>query len=141
MRDLLDEMGYSEVTVTAQSGDQGVDVVARVEFGITTITEFVQVKRRTRTLGRAVLDQLRGALPYHGAIRGTLITLGAFSKGCEDAAIFPGAQPITLIDGERLLDLLIKHQVAMRSRPIDIHEVDDRYFTIAKQEDLIDDLA
>jgi restriction system protein len=139
VRDLLEEMGYSDVSVTAQGGDHGIDVVANVEFGITTITEVVQVKRRTKTLGRNVLDQLRGALPYHGAIRGTLITLGSFSSGCRDAAIFPGAQPITLIDGERLLDLLVKHQVAIKSRQIALQEVDESYFTLAREEGYADE--
>ena len=132
VRDLLEEMGYSEVSVTSQGGDFGVDVVATVEFGITTITEYVQVKRRTQTLGRKEVDQLRGALPYHGALRGTLITLGSFSSGCESAAIFPGAQPITLIDGEKLVDLLLNHEVAMKRRPVELHEVDESYFALAK---------
>ena len=39
-------MGYEDVTVTQQSGNKGVDVVATVQFGITTVTEVVQVKRR-----------------------------------------------------------------------------------------------
>jgi restriction system protein len=139
VRDLLEEMGYADVNVTAQGGDHGIDVVASVEFGITTITEVVQVKRRTKTLGRNVLDQLRGALPYHSALRGTLITLGSFSSGCRDAAIFPGAQPITLIDGERLLDLLVKHQVAIKSRQIALQEVDESYFTLAREEGYADE--
>jgi restriction system protein len=91
VRDLLVAMGYEEGTVTLQSGDKGVDVVATVQFGITTVTEVVQVKRQKGSIGRPVLDQLRGALPYHKAIRGTLITLGNFSKGCAEAALFPGA--------------------------------------------------
>ncbi len=88
IRDLLEAMGYDDVTVTRESGDKGVDVVARVQFGITTITEVVQVKRQQGTIGRPLVDQLRGALPYHGAIRGTLITLGKFSSGCAEAALF-----------------------------------------------------
>src|SRR5262249_3418601 len=44
IRDLLEAMGYEDVTVTKASGDYGVDVVATVQFGITTITEVIQVK-------------------------------------------------------------------------------------------------
>ncbi|MDP7639062.1 MAG: UvrD-helicase domain-containing protein, partial [Candidatus Hydrogenedentes bacterium] len=104
--ELLEAMGYEDVEVTKESGDKGVDVVATVQFGITTITEVVQVKRQQGSIGRPILDQLRGALPYHKAIRGTLITLGDFSRGCTEAALFPGAAPITLINGDKLLDLL-----------------------------------
>lgn len=129
VRRLLEAMGYEDVTVTKDSGDKGVDVVATVQFGITTITEVVQVKRRTGTTGRPVLDQLRGALPYHEAIRGTLITLGRFSRGCTEAALFPGAAPITLIDGEKLLELLAEHEVGVRSRRVALHELDESAFS------------
>jgi restriction system protein len=128
VRDLLEAMGYEDVEVTKQSGDRGVDVVGTVQFGITSVTEVVQVKRHRAAIGRPVLDQLRGALPYHKAIRGTIITIGTFSGGCTDAAVFPGAAPITLIDGERLLDLLVEHQVGVQKRDIQLLDVDEQYF-------------
>ena len=133
VRDLLEAMGYDDVTVTRESGDKGVDVVARVQFGITTITEVVQVKRQQGTIGRPLIDQLRGALPYHGAIRGTLITLGKFSSGCAEAALFPGAAPISLIDGPRLLDLLVEHEVGIRRRPALLYEIDADLFSAASE--------
>lgn len=128
VRDLLEAMGYDNVEVTRESGDKGVDVVATIEFGITIITEVVQVKRHQANIGRPVLDQLRGALPYHKALRGTIITLGDFSQGCLDAALFPGAAPIGLINGEKLLDLLIEHEIGMQKRAVSLHELDTPYF-------------
>lgn len=41
VKELLDAMDYEDVRVTKVSGDKGVDVVARVQFGITEITEVV----------------------------------------------------------------------------------------------------
>ena len=49
--DLLEEMGYEDVTVTRQSGDLGIDVVGTVQVGITEIKEVVQVKRNKSTIG------------------------------------------------------------------------------------------
>ena len=138
IRDLLEAMGYDDVTVTRESGDKGVDVVARVEFGITTITEVVQVKRQQGTIGRPLVDQLRGALPYHDAIRGTLITLGKFSSGCKEAALFRGAAPISLIDGQRLLDLLVEHEVGIRRRPAMLYEIDSDLFSAASENEMAD---
>lgn len=126
--ELLSAMGYEDVQVTKQAGDKGVDVVATVQFGITTVTEVVQVKRHQSSISREVLDQLRGALPYHKALRGTIITTGKFSKGCAEAALFPGAAPIGLIDGDRLLDLLFEHRIAVRERSATLFEVDDSFF-------------
>ena len=127
IKDLLEAMDYEDVVVTKQSGDKGIDVIANYQFGITQIKEVVQVKRQQGTITRPILDQVRGALPYHQAIRGTIITLGRFAKGCEDAAIFPGAAPITLIDGDKLMELLLKHGVGVKKRQLTLIEVDDSY--------------
>lgn len=128
VKDLLEAMDYEDVEVTKQSGDKGIDVVANYEFGITQVREVVQVKRQQGSVTRPILDQLRGALPYHQAIRGTIITLGKFAKGCKDAAFFPGAPPITLIDGDKLIELLVKHGVGVKQRTLSLVEVDDAYF-------------
>ncbi|GGB54968.1 restriction endonuclease [Deinococcus soli (ex Cha et al. 2016)] len=129
IRELLAEMGYEDTTVTQQSGDKGIDVVATAKFGITTVKEVVQVKRVAGTTGRPVIDQLRGVLPLHGAIRGTVITLGTFAAGAKDVAVFVGAAPITLIDGETLIDLLIEHEVGVVPRTVPVYDVDEAFFS------------
>ena len=127
-RDLLEEMGYEDVHVTKQSGDKGVDVVATVRFGITSVREVVQVKRHKGRIGRPVLDQLRGALHYHDAIQGTIIALGSFTQGCQEAAVFRGAAPITLIDGDRLLQLMEEHGMGIVKKPATLFAPDEAYF-------------
>ena len=133
--DLLDAMGYQDVTVTKVSGDKGVDVVGSVQFGITTVTEVVQVKRHQGSINRPVLDQLRGALPYHKAIRGTLINLGDFTQGCREAAIYPGAAPITLINGDKLIELLFEHRIGIKEIPVPLYEMDEDYFSTVLEQD------
>jgi restriction system protein len=117
---LLTAMKYENAEVTQQSGDKGVDVLATARFGITTVREVVQVKRVQGNIQRPVVDQLRGALQLCHAIRGTIITLGKFSQGAQDAAVFPGAVPISLVDGETLLDLLIEHKVGVTPFPLPV---------------------
>ena len=68
------------------------------------------------------LDQLRGSLHRFNAVRGTIITTGRFSKGVEEAAFERGAAPITLIDGEKLLDLLIENGIGVSKRPLEYLE-------------------
>ncbi|MDQ6770526.1 MAG: HTH domain-containing protein [Gemmatimonadota bacterium] len=46
IKHLLEEMGYTDVEVTARSGDKGVDVLAQIVVGITEVREVVQVKRQ-----------------------------------------------------------------------------------------------
>lgn len=137
---LLEAMGYEDVVVTKQSGDKGIDVVATIQFGITTIKEVVQVKRQQANVGRPIIDQLRGALVYQKAIRGTIITLGGFSGGCTEAALFPGAAPITLIDGDKLLDLFFDHELGVKKNPVALFDFDPDLLKI-KDSDTTDDAA
>lgn len=120
---LLEAMEYQNVEVTSPAGDGGVDVVADIELGITSVREVVQAKRVRRTVQRHVLDALRGSLHRFDAVRGTIITTGRFTRGTQDAAFERGAAPITLIDGEKLVDLLIEHGIGVRKRTIDLLEM------------------
>lgn len=121
---LLETMGYTDVEVTTPSGDKGVDVVGRITLGITEVREVVQVKRHQGNVQRPVLDMLRGSLHRFGAVKGTIITLGGVAKGARDAAFDPGVAPITLIDGEKLLDLLIANRVGVRTKTVELLELD-----------------
>lgn len=124
IRFLLEEMGYTEVQTTPFAHDKGVDVVANIELGISSVREVVQAKRHRGNIGRPVLDQLRGSLHRFNAVRGTLITTGGFSRGTIDAAFERGAPPITLIDGKKLIDLLIEYEIGVSKQNIDYFEFD-----------------
>jgi restriction system protein len=125
---LLEEMDYQNVEVTSRSGDGGVDVVADIELGITSVREVVQAKRHRRPIQRKDLDALRGSLYRFNAVRGTIVSTARFARGTQDAAFATGAAPITLIDGDKLIDLLIEHGIGIRKRPIEMLEVDAAAF-------------
>ena len=122
---LLVAMGYENVEVIGGVGDKGVDVVADIALGISSVREVIQAKRQKSNTGRPVLDQLRGSLHYFQAVRGTIVTTGGFTKGTKDAAFLPGAPPITLIDGDTLVNLLVEHDIGIRRREIRILEFDE----------------
>ena len=50
--------------------------------------------------------------------------MGDFAKGTREASFEPGAAPITLINGDKLVELLIQHRIGVRSRPVEILEFD-----------------
>ena len=132
---LLEEMGYQNVEVTARSGDGGVDVVGDIELGITSVREVVQVKRHRHAIQRKDLDVLRGSLYRFHAVRGTIVTTSRFAKGTQEAAFATGAAPITLIDGDKLIDLLIEHGIGIRKRTIELLEVDAEAVATADKND------
>ncbi len=115
---LLEAMGYENVEVTSRSHDGVVVVKARIEVGITMVSEVVQVKRHQNSINRPVLDQLRGSLHRFDAMRGTIISTGKFTAGTKEAAFEKGAAPITLIDGDKLIDLLMEHEIGVRKEQI-----------------------
>lgn len=121
---LLDKMNYQNVEVVGQSGDGGVDVIAEIELGVTSVREVVQAKRHKGTVQRKVLDALRGSLYRFNAVRGTIVATSCFSKGTINASIDQGAAPITLIDGDTLIDLLIEHGIGVRKRSIEVLTID-----------------
>lgn len=121
---LLEEMGYEDVQIQPPTNDRGVDVVAHIELGISSVREVIQVKRHKGNLNRTVLDQLRGSLHRFDAVRGTVISTSKFSKGAQEAAFERGAAPITLIDGDKLLDLLTEHQIGVTKKSVDYFEFD-----------------
>jgi restriction system protein len=128
IKDLLEAIGYEDVEVTSPSGDKGVDVLGSIELGITSVREVVQVKRHGKNIQRNVLDALRGSLHRFGAVRGSIITIGDFASGTKKAAFEPGAAPITLINGEKLIDLLIEHGLGVTKRKLELWELDTSTF-------------
>ena len=136
VKTLLEAMDYEDVSVTAKSGDGGVDVTARIQLGISDVVEVVQVKRHAKPIQRAVLDALRGSLHRFHAVRGTIITTGKFAKGTAAAAFEAGAAPITLIDGEKLINLMLEHGIGVHKRRVELLEVEPSAFS-----DSVDDLV
>lgn len=108
------------VELTSCSGDGGVDVVADIELGITSVREVVQAKRHKRTIQRKDLDALRSSLCRFDAVRGTIVTTARFAKGTQEAAFATGAAPITLVDGDKL----IEHGIGVRKRILEVLAVD-----------------
>ena len=121
---VLEALDYQNVKVVGRSGDGGVDVVADIELGVTSVREVVQAKRHKRTIQRKDLDALRGSLYRFDAVRGTIVATSSFTSGTKEAAFARGAAPITLIDGDNLIDLLIEHGIGVRKRMIEVLTVD-----------------
>jgi restriction system protein len=128
IKQLLEAMNYQNVLVTSQTNDKGVDVVADIELGITSVREVVQVKRQKTNIQRTVLDALRGSLYRFQAVRGTIITTSNFSKGTIQVAFEQGAPPITLINGDKLIALLIEYGIGVQTREIKVLELDPDAF-------------
>ena len=125
---LLEEMGYEDVEVTQASNDKGVDVIGTIENGISSVKEIVQVKRFQSNISNSAVNELRGVIPLFEAYRGTIITTSDFTKAAIDTAKDIRGIPVTLINGEKLIDLLIKYKIGIIPRKLEFFEVDGEFF-------------
>ncbi|MDR6556840.1 restriction system protein [Arthrobacter pascens] len=131
--DLLLKMGYGGAEQRGKriggSNDGGVDgVIDQDALGLDRI--YVQAKRYAdgNTVGREAIQAFVGALHGVGASRGVFITTSAFTAGARD---YVKAVPsrVILIDGTRLVGLMIKYRVGVQvKQSYDIVELDEDFF-------------
>ncbi len=67
-------------------------------------------------------------MPTKMTLRDAAIATSRFSKGTIAAGFAPGAAPITLIDGDKLIDLLIEHRIGVRKRTVGLLQVEPSDF-------------
>ena len=96
----------TEVHVTRASKDKGVDAVVLDPDPIRGGKFIVQAKRYTNTVDLSAVRDLYGTVVNEGANRGILVTTSNYGK---DAYDFSKGKPITLLNGNNLLNLLEKH--------------------------------
>lgn len=132
--DLLLAMGYGNAAEDAgetlgKTGDGGVDGIIREDsLGLDLI--YVQAKRyRDQSISPDQIRSFSGALNDKGARKGVFITTSRFTSEAEAFAKRQQNQRIVLIDGERLTQLLLRHDVGVRpDRTITLKRVDMDYF-------------
>ena len=92
---LYRKLGY-RVSTTADSGDEGIDLVVR-RWGRKFV---VQCIRYSGTVGQPVARVLYGAMTHVGARGAHLVTTGRISKKAEE---WVAGKPIVLVDGNDLV--------------------------------------
>ena len=123
---LLREAGFTQVAVTGQSGDGGID-----GFGILQVNPLVsfkvlfQCKRYAKSVAPSQVRDFRGAMSGR-ADKGIIITTGTFTAEAKREATRDGAPPIELIDGEKLIDMLESLELGLK--PVTTFEVAHSFF-------------
>lgn len=130
---VLLQMGYGGAEARGRriggSGDGGVDgVVDQDPLGLDQI--YVQAKRYAEgnSVGREAIQAFVGALHGKGATKGIFITTSTFTSGAKEYAAVVPSRPI-LIDGVRLVKLMIKYRVGIQvKQTYDVVAVDEDFF-------------
>lgn len=130
--DLLFAMGYGGSRdearrVTKKSNDEGIDgIINEDRLGLDVV--YVQAKRWQGSVGRKEIQSFVGALAGQQANKGIFITTSTFTSTATDYAAAV-SQKVILIDGERLADLMIEHDIGVSTvRAIALKRIDSDYF-------------
>jgi len=130
--DLLLAMGYGGSRKEAAEigkgvNDGGIDgLINEDRLGLDRI--YVQAKRWEDSVGRPQIQNFVGALAGQHASKGIFITTSEFSSGALEFAKSV-SQRVILIDGQRLAELMIEHNVGVsRAVNYEVKRVDSDYF-------------
>ena len=123
---LLREAGFTQVIVTGQSGDGGIDGHGTLQINpLVSFKVLFQCKKYAKSVSPSHVRDFRGAMDGR-ADKGIIITTGTFTAEARREATRDGASPIELIDGEKLLDMLESLELGLR--PVTTYEVNHAFF-------------
>jgi restriction system protein len=130
--DLLVRMGYGGSRKDAgqavgRSGDEGIDgIIKEDKLGLDAI--YIQAKKWENNISRPEVQKFAGALQGKRAKKGIFITTSSFTKEAEQFASSIDSK-IILIDGERLAQLMIEHNVGVSTTSsYEVKKIDIDYF-------------
>lgn len=120
---LLRAYGFEDVTVTRRSRDGGIDGHGRLPIGLTSVSVAFQCKRYSdKAVGREAIDTFRGAVSgLHE--QGYFFATSRFTAEAVDAQRRPGAVPIALFDGEKIVDIMFSKEFGVAFRDMRVPEL------------------
>jgi restriction system protein len=131
--DVIVSMGYGGSRREAGravggTGDDGIDgIINEDRLGLDNI--YLQAKRWEGTVGRPEIQKFAGALQGYRARKGIFITTSSFTRDAQEYTSRIESK-IVLIDGQRLANLMIDHNVGVTSEAVyEVKRTDSDYFS------------
>ncbi len=133
--DVLIKMGYGGSRETAaehvgRSGDEGIDGrINQDALGLDQV--LVQAKRYApdRVIDRKEIQAFIGSLAGQGVSKGIFITTSRFQASAREFVQRGAQTKVVLVDGQDLLDLMLRHHVGVRiERTVEMLDLDQNYF-------------
>jgi restriction system protein len=120
---LLRESGFTQVEVTGQTGDGGIDGKGIMRLGgLLSFHVIFQCKRYKGSVSASQVRDFRGAMVGR-ADKGLLITTGNFTKDALREATRDGAPAIDLIDGDMLIDKLKDFGLGVKTEIVEVEQI------------------
>ena len=119
-RKLMEVYGFEEMRVTKPSGDGGIDGHGKLKVGLAHLDVAFQCKRwrKSNVPGDEIQKfrgQTQGKFQY-----GVFFTTAKFVRGAERLTVQPGAVPIVLVDGNGMVDLMIRRRFGVQEEVLEV---------------------
>jgi restriction endonuclease Mrr len=110
---ILEALGFSEVELTQQTRDGGLDAFCSYKRGIVKSEAIVSAKHwKSASVPESEIDRLRG-IP-HQADTAIIVTSSKFTGPAKDKAKpAPGWRSVVLIDGDLIVDTCLKNAIGV----------------------------
>lgn len=128
--DLMEKMNYGIGSMTKRSHDGGIDgIVNEDELGLQKI--YLQAKRYSENkVNEKEIQNFVGALGCSIVSKGVFITTSFFGERAKRKAEAAQGKVVRLIDGEELVDLMIKYNLGVQpKKTYTIKRLDEDYLT------------
>jgi restriction system protein len=133
--DVLIAMGYGGSREDAaehlgRAGDEGIDGrINQDSLGLDQILVQAKRYRPDRLVDRKEIQAFIGSLAGQGVAKGVFITTSGFAGSAQEFVLRGSATKIILVDGEKLIDLMLRHNIGVRVvERYEIKEIDQNYF-------------
>ena len=133
--DVLVGMGYGGSREDAaqrlgKSNDEGIDgAIKQDPLGLDLI--LVQAKRYKpeNLIDRQTIQAFIGSMAGQGVTKGIFITTSGFNGNAKEFVLRGSQAKVVLIDGEKLLELMLRHHIGVRvERAFEVLDLDQNYF-------------
>jgi hypothetical protein len=112
---LLERLGYHNIKVSKRSADGDVFFTADWRQGLADVRVCVRVvSDHDWSLDDGAVHDLRETLNHYSASEGVIIHLGEVTDEAVKASRREGESPITLLDKQTFVELLIKHGIGVK---------------------------
>jgi len=133
--DVLMAMGYGGSREDAaqrlgKSNDEGIDgAIKQDPLGLDLI--LIQAKRYKpeNLIDRQTIQAFIGSMAGQGVTKGIFITTSGFNANAKEFVLRGSQAKVVLIDGEKLLELMLRHHIGTRvERSFEVLDLDQNYF-------------
>ncbi len=125
---LLERLDYRDIKVSKRSSDGDVFFTSDWRQGLADVRVCIQVVGDSElTLSDDVVTELRGTLHHYSASEGVIIHLGDIDQDAIEESREEKLAPITLIDRDTFVELLINHGIGVRTFQAPITMVDTAF--------------